>query len=74
LFSNVAVMTLLGFNAVANGLTTRGQSQRTGQRAYVLMDTQTLAATICKSSAKALEQLFNGTIAQFQPSLHWEDI
>ena len=66
LFSNVAVMTLLGFNAVAvaNGLTTRGQSQRTGQRAYALMDPQTLAETICKSSAQALEQLFNGTIAQ----------
>lgn len=66
LFSNVAVMTLLGFNAVAvaNGLTTRGQSQRTGQRAYALMDPQTLAETICKSSVQALEQLFNGTIAQ----------
>ena len=66
LFSNVAVMTLLGFNgvAVANGLTTRGQSQRTGQRTYALMDPQTLAETICKSSAEALEQLFNGTIAR----------
>ena len=66
LFSNVAVMTLLGFNAVAvaNGLTTRGQSQRTGQRAYALMDPQTLAETICKSTAQELEQLFNGTIAR----------
>jgi hypothetical protein len=65
LFSNVAVMTLLGFNAamVANGMTQRGQSQRTGERSYVLMDPQTLAESICKSSATELERLFNGTIA-----------
>jgi hypothetical protein len=65
LFSNVAVMTLLGFNGmmVSNGLTKRGQSQRTGAREYVLMDPQTLAETICKSSAVELERLFNGTIA-----------
>ena len=47
-----------------DGLTTRGQSQRTGQRTYAVMDPQTLAETICKSSAEALEQLFNGTIAR----------
>jgi hypothetical protein len=65
LFSNVAVMTLLGFNAwmVSNGLSQRGQSQRTGVRDYFLMDPQTLAETICKSSAVELEALFNGTIA-----------
>ncbi len=65
LFSNVAVMTLLGFNGmmVSNGLTKRGQSQRTGAREYVLMDPQTLAETICKSSVAELERLFNGTIA-----------
>lgn len=65
LFSNVAVMTLLGFNGlmVSNGLSKRGQSQRTGVRAYVLMDPQTLAETICKSSVAELEALFNGTIA-----------
>lgn len=65
LFSNVAVMTLLGFNAtaVAAGMTTRGQSRRTGKRPYALMDPQTLAETICKSTAAELEQLFNGTIA-----------
>lgn len=65
LFSNVAVMTLIGFNAmaVAKGMTKRGQSQRTGAREYVLMDPQTLAETICKSTAKELEGLFNGTIA-----------
>lgn len=65
LFSNVAVMTLLGFNGllVTNGLSQRGQSQRTGVRDYVLMDPQTLAETICKSSAAELESLFNRTIA-----------
>ena len=65
LFSNVAVMTLIGFNtlAVANGMTKRGQSQRTGKRAYVLLDPQTLAETICKSTVRELEELFNGTIA-----------
>ena len=65
LFSNVAVMTLLGFNAwmVSNGLTHRGQSQRSGVRDYFQMDPQTLAETICKSSAAELERLFNGTIA-----------
>ena len=65
LFSNVAVMALLGFNAtaVAAGMTTRGQSQRTGKRPYALMDPQTLAETICKSTAEELEKLFNGTIA-----------
>lgn len=64
LFSNVALMTLIGFNAhqVRAGMTQRGQAQRTGARPYVLMDPQTLAATICKASATELERLFNGTI------------
>jgi len=64
LFSNVALMELIGFNAcqVSRGMTERGGSQRTGARPYVLMDPQTLATTICKASAGALEQLFNGTI------------
>ena len=64
LFSNIAVMSLIGFNArvVKVGMTKRGQSQRTNARPYVLMDPQTLAATICKSSLAELEKLFNGTI------------
>jgi len=64
LFSDVAVMTLVGFNAylVAHGMTQRGAQQRTGERPYVLMDPQTLASTICKASAEALADLFNGTI------------
>jgi Transposase DDE domain len=64
LFSNVAVMTLIGFNLrfVQEGLSKRGASQRRNARAYVLMDAQTLAETICKSSLAELEKLFNGTI------------
>jgi len=64
LFSDVAVMTLVGFNAylVEHGLTTRGAAHRTGAQPYVLMDPQTLASTVCKASAAALEDLFNGTI------------
>ncbi len=64
LFSNVAVMTLIGFNArlVKEGMTKRGESQRTNARLYVLMDPQTLAETLCQSSLEELEKLFNGTI------------
>ena len=64
LFSNVAVMSLIGFNArlVQEGMTKRGAHQRTDVRPYVLMDPQTLAETICKSSLSELEKLFNGTI------------
>ena len=64
LFSNVAAMTLLGFNAqqVAAGLSQRGAQQRTAASEYTLMDPQTLAQAICKISAAALQDLFNGTI------------
>jgi hypothetical protein len=64
LFSNVAAMTLIGFNAqqVADGMSTRGAKQRTPASEYTLMDPQTLAHAICKISAGALAELFNGTI------------
>lgn len=64
LFSNIAVMTLIGFNArqVVNGMSRRGSQARKGSSAYVLMDPQTLAETICKSSLQELEKLFNGSI------------
>jgi hypothetical protein len=64
LFSNVAIMSFIGFTAyqVSHGLTRRGAQQRTGQNEYALMDPQTLAETICKSSAAELGKLFNGTI------------
>jgi hypothetical protein len=64
LFSNVAAMTLIGFNAhqVADGMSQRGAKLRTTTSEYTLMDPQTLAGAICKISAGALEELFNGTI------------
>ncbi len=64
LFSNVAVLQLIGFNAhtVATGLTRRGAAQRSGERPYALMDPQTLAQSICKTSAAELARLFNGTV------------
>jgi len=64
LFSNMAVMTLIGFNAhqVADGLSHRGAKQRTAASEYTLMDPQTLTHAICKISADALQDLFNGTI------------
>jgi hypothetical protein len=64
LFSNVAAMTLIGFNArqVAEGMSTRGAKQRTAASEYTLLDPQTLSNAICKISATALADLFNGTI------------
>jgi len=64
LFSNVAVMLLIGFTVaqVTNGMTQRGASQRTAASAYALLDPQTLANTLSKASATALMTLFNGTI------------
>ncbi len=53
LFSNVAAVTLIGFNAhqVATGMSIRGAKQRTAASEYTLMDPQTLANAICKISA-----------------------
>lgn len=64
LFSNVAVMSLIGFTAyqVAHGLSQRGAAARTEASDYVLMDPQTLAETISQASVEELEGLFNGTI------------
>jgi len=64
LFSNIAVMNLIGFTAyqVVHGLSQRGAAARTEASSYVLMDPQTLAGTISQASASELERLFNGTI------------
>ena len=64
LFSNVAVMSLIGFTAyqVAHGLSGRSAAARTKANGYVLMDPQTLAETISQASAEELARLFNGTI------------
>lgn len=70
LFSNVAVMTLIGFNAwqVTHGMTQRGVALRTEASEHTLMDPQTLAGTICKAHAAELEHLFNGTIQRLAAS------
>ena len=64
LFSNVAVMSLIGFTAyqVAHGLSGRSRAARTKANGYVLLDPQTLAETISQASAEELARLFNGTI------------
>jgi hypothetical protein len=64
LFSNVAVMLVIGFTVeqVTLGMTHRGASLRTAASEYALLDPQTLANTICKASATALMTLFNGSI------------
>jgi len=64
LFSNVAVMSLIGFTAyqVAHGLSQRSAAARTEASDYVLMDPQTLAETISQASVEELERLFNGTV------------
>jgi len=64
LFSNVAVMALIGFNAhqVADGLSTSGAKQRTAASEYTLLDPQTLSNAVCKISAPALADLFHGTL------------
>jgi len=43
-------------------MSTRGAKQRTAASEYTLMDPQTLTNAICKISATALQELFNGTI------------
>jgi hypothetical protein len=64
LFSNLAVMSLIGFTAwqVRHGLSSRGEWRRGEGSPYFLMGPQTLAETISKASALELEKLFNGTI------------
>ena len=51
LFSNVAAMTLIGFNAeqVADGMSKRGAKQRTAASEYTLMDPQTLTEPSARS-------------------------
>ena len=64
LFSNLAVMSLLGFTIrqVIEGMTLRGRSHRSGKGEYALMDPATLSETISKANAQELEKLFNGVI------------
>lgn len=64
LFSNVAAMTLIGFNAyqVANGLTHRGDDQRTKRPKQGPLSPQCLAQNLSKFTTEQMASLFNGVI------------
>ena len=64
LFSNIPVMLVIGFNArlITSGKSRRGEKARNADSKFALMDPQTLAETVCKSSVQELEKLFNQTI------------
>ncbi len=61
LFSHVALMELIGFNArqIEEGLTRRGDAQRTTKRKQGPLSPQSLADNISKLSREQMEQLFN---------------
>ena len=61
LFSHVALMELIGFNArqVEEGLTKRGDAQRTSKQKQGPPSPQCLADNISKLTAEQLERLFN---------------
>jgi len=61
LFSNVALMELVGFNAqqVEEGLTKRGDAQRTTKKKQGPLSAQSLADNISKLSREHMERLFN---------------
>jgi hypothetical protein len=61
LFSNLGVMELIGFNAYqcANGLTTRGASQRTSKQKQGPLSPQCVADNISKLGEQELEDLLN---------------
>lgn len=61
LFSHVGLMELIGFNAsqCANGLTTRGESQRRTKRAQGPLSPQCVADNISKLGEQELEDLCN---------------
>ena len=61
LFSNVALMELIGFNAhqIEEGLTNRGDGQRKTKKKQGPLTPQCLADNICKLSREQMESLFN---------------
>jgi len=65
LFSNVAAMTLLGFNAhqIANGFSRRGDDRRRKKPKQGPMTPQALAANVAKLSEATVLAFFNGCIA-----------
>jgi hypothetical protein len=64
LFSNVALMRLIGFNAhqVGQGLTRRGDTRRRLRPKRGPLSPQCLGANICKLGVEHLAALFNGTV------------
>ena len=66
LFSNVAAMKLVGFNArqIAGGLTRRGDALRQNRPKQGPLSPQCLAQNICKIPLSALEKFFNGVICR----------
>jgi hypothetical protein len=61
LFSNVALMELIGFNArqVEEGLTKRGEASRKNRKKQGPLSPQCLADNICKLSQEQMEELLN---------------
>jgi hypothetical protein len=70
LFSNVALMTLIGFNAtqIAKGLTRRGDDKRRSKPKRGPLSPQCLAQNICKLPVAQLAGLFNGIVRQIVAS------
>jgi hypothetical protein len=66
LFSNVALMTLIGFNAtqIAEGLTRRGDNKRQRKPKQGPLSPQCLAQNICKLPGRQLAAFFNGVVRQ----------
>src|SRR3989440_10663047 len=61
LFSDLALMELVGFNAhqCENGLTNRGDASRTTKKKQGPLTAQCLADNICKLTQEEMEHLFN---------------
>jgi hypothetical protein len=72
LFSNVAAMTLLGFNAyqIANGLTRRGDAKRTERPKHGPVSPQCLAQNLSKFTTVQMEAFFNGVIRLLVEMVH----
>jgi hypothetical protein len=70
LFSNVGLMTLVGFNAaqIATGYTRRGDDKRRTKPKRGPLSPQCLAQNICKLPASQLEAFFNGVVGQIVAS------
>ena len=64
LFSNVAAMTLIGFNAhqVANGFTRRGDDRRRKKPKQGPLTPQCLAQNVCKLTSEQMENFFNAVV------------